>query len=395
MQLKIYNEDTHLIQQESIDPDALSIIFHLKEQGHDAFLVGGSVRDLMMGKKPKDYDISTSAKPEDIKRIFQRRCLLIGKRFRLAHIRAGKKIFEVSTFRAAGDLDSSSLIVRDNRWGSAEEDVMRRDFTVNALFYDPTTRSVLDYVGGCEDIAHKILRTIGEPSSRFKQDPVRMIRLLKFQARLGFEIEPKTVKALHHCREEIVKSAPERILEEVFRMMETRYSKRFFELMGESGFLDILFPCFHHFFYGHQGKQAFDFLSAIDHLHATRAEPLDRVCLLAALAYPILEQELLTLSQDRQNPLGMGDIISLSESLLRGIDTSSFAHFPKKLLAQTHSLLVNQFRLKPLKGNPKFHSRFANHYEFQQALDFFELRSMVDTELHELHSSWKKAHKTT
>ncbi len=391
---KIYTENEHSINQEAIDHDALSIIFHLKEHGHTAYLVGGSVRDLLLGKTPKDYDISTSAKPEEIKHIFQRRCLLIGKRFRLAHIRAGKKIFEVSTFRA-GDLESSALIVRDNRWGTAEEDVLRRDFTINALFYDPTTRTVLDYVGGCHDIKEMVLRTIGDPVARFKQDPVRMIRLIKFQARFDFAIEHKTEKALKLCQEEIMKSAPERILEEVFRMLETASSKRFFELMAAFGFLEVLFPCFHHFLTGSQKKHGYDFLHAVDSITTESSDPIDRSCLLAALAFPILEKELHTLSEDRQSPLSFAEVITLSESLLQGIDTSSFAHFPRKLLSSTHSVLINQFRLTPLKGNPKFHSRFSSSFEFEQALTFLQIRAHVDKELHHIYLDWKKARKAT
>ena len=216
---KIYPEDAHHIKQDHVDRDALEVLFRLKQHGHTAYLVGGGVRDLLLKKIPKDFDISTSAKPEEIKQIFQRRCLLIGKRFRLAHVRCGNKVLEVSTFRT-GDTEGSSLIVRDNIWGTPEEDVLRRDFTINALFYDPTTHTVLDYIGGYPDLQHKLLRTIGDPIARFKQDPVRMLRLLKFQARFGFSIDPKSERATHICKEEILKSAPARILEEIFKMLE-------------------------------------------------------------------------------------------------------------------------------------------------------------------------------
>ncbi|HXF29755.1 MAG TPA: polynucleotide adenylyltransferase PcnB, partial [Chlamydiales bacterium] len=329
--LRIYKDNEHGIDAKAIDPDALDTIFQLKDAGFQAYLVGGGVRDLILGKKPKDFDISTSAEPEEIKRLFQKKCLLIGRRFRLAHIRYGKKILEVSTFRA-GDVESGSLIVRDNSWGSAEEDVMRRDFSCNALFYDPSNCTVLDYVGGVEDIHHKILRTIGEPVLRFRQDPVRMIRLLKFQARFGFHVEPKTQHAMKSCREEILKSSPERLLEEMFKMLESGAAKPFFELMNETGFLDVLFPCFHHFFQGHHRRLAEKYLHALDHLNLHRREPLDRPVQLAALVFPILEQELITLTEDRQSPICVSDIIHLSETLLQGIDTSSFAHFPKRLL---------------------------------------------------------------
>jgi poly(A) polymerase len=340
---------------------------------------------------PKDFDISTSAKPEEIKELFGRRCLLIGQRFRLAHVRYGNKVLEVSTFRA-GDLSSSSLILRDNRWGSPEEDVLRRDFTMNALFYDPTTHTVLDYVGGYQDIHNKLLRTIGDPTLRFKQDPVRMIRLLKFRARFGFEVEHKSQKALDTCKEEILKSAPARVLEEIFKMLESCHASKFFSLMCDHEFLEILFPCFHHFFCGPSKKIAYNYLHTIDEMQLKNQEPLDRSLLLSALVFPILEQELITLSEDRQMALGFGDIVHLSHSLLRGITTSSFAHFPRKIIATCHFIMTAQYRLTPTRGNPRFQTRFSNAQDFQLALLFLKVRGHVNPELNELYASWKKAH---
>ncbi len=189
------------------------------------------MRDLVLKRKPKDFDISTSARPEQVKHVFQRSCLLIGRRFRLAHIRFGHKVIEVSTFRS-GENDTD-LIIHDNEWGTPEEDVLRRDFTINGLFYNPADHSIIDYVNGWHDIQKGILRTIGDPFTRFKQDPVRMIRLLKFQARIKFNVETKTQKALLACRDEIFKSAPARILEEIFRMLESGSASPFFQLMLE------------------------------------------------------------------------------------------------------------------------------------------------------------------
>ncbi len=386
---KIYTETDHKIRQEDVDKDALEVIFRLKSAGHTAYLVGGGVRDLLLGMHPKDFDISTSARPEQIKELFGRRCLLIGQRFRLAHVRMGDKVLEVSTFRA-GDPGSSTLIVRDNRWGTPEEDVLRRDFTINALFYDPTTHTVLDYVGGYQDIHHKLLRTIGDPLVRFKQDPVRMIRLLKFRARFGFEVEQKSMRALHTCQEEILKSAPARVLEEVFKMLESGHATNFLTLMADHSFLEILFPCFHHFFSGPSKSIACTYLNTVDDIHLKEKKLLDRAALLAALVFPILEQELITLTQDRQMALGFGDIINLSNSLLRGITTSSFAHFPKKIIAITHYIITTQYRLTPLSGKPKFGHRHASSQDFKLALDFLRIRCQVNPELTDLYHGWKK-----
>ena len=186
MRPKIYSKKEHGISIDLFDSDALYAICKLQQAGFQAYVVGGSIRDLLLGHIPKDFDISTSARPEQIKSLFQRQCLLIGRRFRLAHLRFGSKVIETSTFRSGENSDS--LILRDNTWGSEEEDVIRRDFTMNALFYDPSREIIIDYVGGVEDIHKKILRSIGNPWVRFKQDPVRMLRCLKFQARFNCHI---------------------------------------------------------------------------------------------------------------------------------------------------------------------------------------------------------------
>lgn len=240
MERKTYPVDEHLLPLDKVDSDALYVMEKLRHAGHTAYLVGGSVRDLLLQKKPKDFDISTSAKPEEIKQLF-RNCILIGRRFRLAHIRFGRKILEVSTFRS-GDNESDTLILRDNVWGTPEEDVLRRDFTINGLFYDPASQTIIDYVGGYPDIQRKYLRTIGQAFLRFKQDPVRMLRLLKFQARFGLEIDPDALVALLECRGEIMKSSQARVLEELLRMLESGSSESFFKLMTEYGMLELMLP---------------------------------------------------------------------------------------------------------------------------------------------------------
>ena len=163
MSPKIYQSDQHTLDRNQCDPNSLKVIQTLQQAGHVAYLVGGSVRDLLLKSKPKDYDISTSARPEEIKSLFRSQCLLIGRRFRLAHIRFGRKVFEVSTFRA-GDTDSAELIVRDNVWGTPEQDVLRRDFTINGLFYDPSTETIIDFVDGYADLRKNYLRTIDRKS---------------------------------------------------------------------------------------------------------------------------------------------------------------------------------------------------------------------------------------
>lgn len=376
----------------NVDPDALDAVLQLQNAGYAAYIVGGGVRDLLLGGHPKDFDISTSAKPDEVKHLFGKRCLLIGRRFRLAHLRVKGKIFEISTFRA-GDTSSGALIVRDNRWGSEEEDVLRRDFTINALYLDPKTEEVIDYVGGIKDIQAKILETVGDPVARFQQDPVRMIRLLKFQARLhGFTIEAKTAKALQTCRDEIVKSAPARVLEEIFKMLESKKAASFFHLMNEAGFLKLLFPCFEHFHTSQTKHLAQGYLKALDEYHKDQKHLLDRSIQLAALVFPILEQEIAQLTYDRGVSPSLQEVASLSQSLLHGISATSFSHFPKRTLALCHLALVHQFKLTPMKSAVKFHSRFTTHFDFELALDLLKLRAVVHPELDPILLQWMKEH---
>lgn len=392
MQPTVYHASNHDIDPSAIDHDAVYIVNKLKEAGFVAYLVGGSVRDLLLKRIPKDYDISTSARPEEIKAIFQRSCILIGKRFRLAHIRFGHKIFEVSTFRS-GD-NESDLIVRDNEWGTPSEDVLRRDFTINGLFYDPHEHVVIDYVGGWEDIHKHTLRSIGEAGVRFRQDPVRMIRLLKFRARFGFEIEPPALKALTTYREEILKSSPARILEEILRMLESGASSSFFQLMQEYGLLELLFPCLQYFLEGIHGKRIFQYLEAADKLNQEKAKsPLDRSILTACLLFPILEEEIHTQFTSKDEIPHMGNIIQITTSLISGVVTSSFSQFPRRLSALMSYILTTQYRLTPIQRKAHYRPKVFQQHDFHLALTFYKLRCMVDHKLTPGYLGWKDAFK--
>ena len=234
----------HSISRRDIDPDAIKVLYRLYRAGHTAYLVGGGVRDLLLGRRPKDFDIVTSARPAQVKRLF-RNCRLIGRRFRLAHLHyASGKIIELSTFRAQPDLglgdEDDLLVVDDNRFGTPHQDAVRRDFTINSLFYDIATFSLIDYVGGMEDVRNRVIRTIGDPMMRFQEDPVRMVRAIKFSARLGFAIEPATWEAITRLAESVHRSAPARLAEEVARLLEQGSASRSLELLDESGLLEAI-----------------------------------------------------------------------------------------------------------------------------------------------------------
>jgi poly(A) polymerase len=239
---RILSRPEHNVSRKNIDPDALKVLYRLKNNGFVAYLVGGGVRDLLLEREPKDFDIGTSAHPQQVRKLF-RNCFIVGRRFRLAHVRFGRKVIEVSTFRRAAEPESGdTLIRRDNTFGTPEEDAFRRDFTVNALFYDIANFSVIDWVHGIEDLTDRVIRTIGDPAVRFREDPVRMLRAVAIAARLDFTIDRDTAEALRFLRGEIVRSSSARILEELYKILRQGRSRRTFEMLHEYGLLAYILP---------------------------------------------------------------------------------------------------------------------------------------------------------
>ena len=262
----------HRISRRDIDSGALKVLYQLHEHNYVAYLVGGSVRDLLLGRKPKDFDIGTSAHPHQVKKLF-RNCWIIGRRFRLAHVKFGTKTIEVATFRrlvepneltpeieaaalpadaaalADGPIESpngnhpalhaerSRLIHRDNTYGTPEEDAFRRDFTVNALFYDIGTFAIIDYVGGLEDLDRRLIRCIGEPSVRFVEDPVRMLRAVVLAARLQFTIDEPILDAIKVHRHEIARSAPARLMEEFYKILRSGHAEEAMRQLRATGLM--------------------------------------------------------------------------------------------------------------------------------------------------------------
>lgn len=386
MQPKIYFASDHGIDLSLIDLDALFVLEQLRRAGYTAYLVGGSVRDLLIKKIPKDFDISTSARPEEIKSIFRRQCILIGRRFRLAHIRFGRKIIEVSTFRTGED--DSGLIVHDNEWGTPEQDVLRRDFTINGLFYDSSNHTVIDFVGGWEDIQHHVLRIIGEPEKRFKQDPVRLLRLLKFQARYGFNIDSATQDAVAVCSKEIVKSSPARILEEIFRMLESGAAAPFFRILAERNFLSILFPALMQTLRTPQGKLIFHYLACADQLYQHKGKnTLDRAVLVSCLIFPLLEHELHKQYLSKNHIPHIGEITITASSLIKDLLVHAFSHFPRRISSMVVSIMVSQYRITPLSKKRHYREKLFRHKDFDLALKFLKLRALVDAKYVEIYSS--------
>ena len=237
----------HPVSRKNIERNALKVLYRLHRAGHKSYIVGGAVRDLMLRRRPKDFDIGTDARPQQIRRLF-RNSRIIGRRFRLAHVYFREGIIEVSTFRRDPDpraqrtADGDPLITDDNTYGSPREDAFRRDFTVNALFYDISNYSVIDYVGGVEDLDRQTIRCIGDPSLRFQEDPVRMVRACEFAARLGFGIDEATQYAISENGYLIERAAPSRLTEEVIQLLQSGSAGTAMQWMLDLGLLDSFLP---------------------------------------------------------------------------------------------------------------------------------------------------------
>lgn len=251
----------HPISRRDIDSDALKVLYRLHESGYIAYLVGGSVRDLLLGRRPKDFDIGTSAHPYQIKKLF-RNCWIIGRRFRLAHVRFGTKAIEVATFRKnipAGSEGEPSEgpavetepetpesadrhIKHDNTFGTEEEDAFRRDFTINALFYDIGTFSIIDYVGGLRDLKDGLIRCIGDPNERFQEDPVRMLRAIVMASRLGFRMDEPVVAAIARHRSLMAAASPARLIEEYYKILRSGAAELTFRALAEHRLLEPVTP---------------------------------------------------------------------------------------------------------------------------------------------------------
>jgi poly(A) polymerase len=273
----IVPRSAHAISRRLIDPDALKVLYRLHEHNYIAYLVGGSVRDLLLQRRPKDFDIGTSAHPHQVKKLF-RNCWIIGRRFRLAHVKFGTKTIEVATFRRQVDATTTAeeelaevgpsdiigpeervvsedeqlmvparrqtdrLIQRDNTYGTPEEDAFRRDFTVNALFYDIATFSIIDYVGGLRDLHSRLIRCIGDPDVRFLEDPVRMLRAVVLASRLEFTIDEPILESIAIHKHEIRQSAPPRLLEEYFKILRSGHAAEAFRQLRSTGLLKEITP---------------------------------------------------------------------------------------------------------------------------------------------------------
>ena len=357
----VYARPDHCISRKNIDPDALKVLYRLSSLGYTAYLVGGGVRDLLMGRKPKDFDVGTSAKPNEVKHAF-RNCFLIGRRFRLAHVRFGEKVIETATFRqnsqTVGEIieHAAEGPLEDNTFGTPETDAYRRDFTVNGLFYDIKDFSVIDWVGGMKDIQDKVIRAIGDPGIRFQEDPVRMMRAVKFSSRLGFTIEKKTFAAMKKYHASILTASVPRVCEEVFRLFPYGQSEAAFKLMYECGMLGDLLPELAKFIEKDGGKRSitFRYLRVLDQYEKMMAEKGFEV------ANGLRAAVLMTGLFRAENKDGAGR--KVMQYMLNSIKIPKATYFLSVLLMESGKRLS----ASPSRGK----QRFIYNRDFLDALDY-------------------------
>ena len=367
----------HCISRKNIDPDALRVLYRLADNGYTAYLVGGGVRDLLLGRKPKDFDVGTSAKPNEVKRLF-RNCFLIGRRFRLAHVRFGEKVIETATFRkesqTVGEIieHAAEGPFEDNTFGTPETDANRRDFTVNGLFYDIKTFAVIDWVGGLKDLKRKTIRSIGDPMIRFREDPVRMMRAVKFAARLDFKIERTTERAIRKLHSCILTAAVPRVSEEVFRLFPYGRSEHAFRLMYRFGLLKDLMPELADFITSDGGETSstWKYLSVLDRYENVMRSRgfevpngLRAACLFAAMA--------------RANPGRSREVVG---TMVRALKPPRATYFLAVLLLDS----VKRFAAPPSPNR----LRFVYNRDFPDALDFNRIVVRAEGRSEDIVDQW-------
>ena len=380
----------HGISRRDISDAALKVLYKLDREGYRACLVGGGVRDLLLGRKPKDFDVATDATPDEVRALF-RNCRLIGRRFRLAHVHFGREIIEVATFRAMvadspkTELNEDGRLLRDNTFGSIEEDALRRDFTVNALYYDIHDFSVIDYAGGMEDIRRRRLRLIGDPETRYKEDPVRMMRALRFAAKLDFEIDPAASEAIHDWGHLLADIPPARLYDEILKMFHSGHALRAYELLREYHLLQYLFPSLDRYLRSDPSEVMLDFIEQAlvnTDKRVREDKPVSPAFIFAALLWPLVHQRAIQLQSKE-----MGTIPALQSA-----GSEIFADQVRRIAVPRRFSLIAKtiWNLQPRFTNTRGKQplRLMAHPNFRAAYDFFCIQSMVGLTPHKLCEWW-------
>ena len=405
--VKVIPRAEHTISRSNISDSALKVLYRLKNASYQAYLVGGGVRDMLLGRKPKDFDVATNALPEQVREQF-RSCHLIGRRFRLAHVRIGADIIEVATFRAAPGADIGSdagtegggafidtrhhtdkdgRIMRDNVYGSLEEDAWRRDFTINALYYNIDDFSLVDYTGGLEDLHAGQIRLIGDPEQRYREDPVRMLRAVRFAAKLGFRIHPYSEAPLFKLGHLLDDISSARLYDETIKLFMSGYAVQTFELLRHYGVFGHLFP-YTEADLAHE-ESHFPLTLVMRALTNTDARIAAGKTITPAFLYAaLLWGAMRTLAQQMQ-----AQDISESDALLEAGNVIVARQIQRTALPKRFSLPMRetwnlQLRLTQITGRRPFAT--VTHPRFRAAYDFMLLRAEAGEEIQELCDWWTR-----
>ncbi len=390
--LRIIPRDQHTISRRDISPNALRVLYRLREGGHHAYLVGGAVRDLLAGGHPKDFDVATDATPEQVKHLF-RNCRLIGRRFRLAHVVFGREVIEVATFRAniddgSGDrqLHEGGRLLRDNVYGSIEDDAVRRDFTANALYYAIEDFSVRDYVGGYEDVQARVLKLIGDPDERYREDPVRMLRAIRLAAKLEFSIDAATAAPIAELAPLLAQAAPARLFEECLKLFLSGHAAAGFEGLERHGLLPALLTESAAALVANRSgalrRMMLQGLRATDK-RVAEDEPVSPAFLFAVLLWPAYCRALMALQAQG---------VHAAEALRRAADRvtlhqASTIALPRRFSLPMQEIWLLQSRFSQRKRVP----RLLGHPQFRAAYDFLVLRLSASEEHADDVAFWREA----
>ena len=391
----ILSRDQHPISRRQISDNALKVLYRLNKSGHEAYLVGGGVRDLLLGKAPKDFDIVTDATPEQIKKLFSN-CRLVGRRFRLAHVVFGRDVIEVATFRGhhhkvntSKHISSQSdegMLLRDNVYGTIEEDAERRDFTVNALYYCIKDFSLHDFHGGLDDLDDGLLELIGDPETRYREDPVRMLRAIRFAAKLDLTISPRSAAPIRELAPLLQDIPPARLFEETLKLFQAGHALKTYQLLRDYDLFAPLFPQVATLL-TREGNSPFErFLElALRNTDERVAKdlPVTPAFFYAALLWGVVEKRSRDFANESSLPPQDTLLLAMNEAIDQQIKTIAI---PRRFTSDVREIWLLQDRLPRRSG--KRAERLFTHPRFRAAFDFLELRSRVDGRLKELVQWW-------
>ena len=396
--MSVIPREQHTISRKDISENALKVLYRLNKAGYEAYLVGGGVRDLLLGKKPKDFDVTTSATPEQVRKLF-RNCRLVGRRFRLAHVMFGPEIIEVATFRGhheageASDRTTSQrgqngMLLRDNIFGSIEEDAQRRDFTINSLYYSVADFTVRDFVGGMQDLKDGMIRLIGNPETRYREDPVRMLRAVRFAAKLNMQISAETAEPIPRLATLINDVPPARLFEEALKMLQAGYGFETYKLLRENSLFQPLFPSIVRYFTESGDSPMERIIAQVLKNTDTRIHNDMRVnpaFLFAAMFwYPLLE---MAQKIAQESGLAYYDAFALAANDVLDEACRNLA-IPKRITTLVRDIWQLQLRMSRRQGKRAW--KLMEHPKFRAAYDLLALRAEIENnkELQSLVQWW-------